>query len=210
MASRTWPLGLILLLTATSAGCANRQKIAAFYNPPSEPAMLGAEVDELNRAQEENAEPAKFIVYQHEFALNDVVEGVNTGGIRLNDYGEDHVKRIADQLKCGAPWPVVVERSQTSARTETEFHYPVHYNPELDMRRREVVVRALVQMGVPDAEQRVVVAPSFAQPLTSEEAAAAYYRGTWGNRGGGFGGGFGGFGGGFGGGLGGFGGFGGF
>lgn len=203
---RLW--GGALTALAAAGGCANRQKIAAFYDPPAAPPMLGTEVDALNRAQEEEAEAAKFIIYQHEFALNDVVEGENVGGVRLNEYGEDHVKRIADEAKAGAPWPIVVERSQTSARPNTEFHYPVHFNPELDLRRREVVVRALTRLGVTDAEQRVVVAPSFAQGVTSEEAARAYYRGMspfgGGYGGGGFGGGFGG------GGFGGFGGGGGF
>ncbi len=201
MLSRKRRLGIGLLTALTAAGCVNRERIAAFYNPPAPP-ILGAEIDEINRAQEENAEAAKFVIYQHEFQLNDVVDGVNVGGVRLNEYGEDHVKRIAEELKQGAPWPVVIERSQTSARTETEFHYPVHFNPDLDLRRREAVVRALVRLGVPDAEERVVVAPSFAQPLTSEEAERAYYRGMWGGNGAGYGG--------FGGGLGGFGGFSGF
>lgn len=205
MLSRRRRLWIGLFTALTAAGCMNRQRIAAFYTPPA-PSMLGAEVDEINRAQEENAEAAKFIIHQHEFQLNDVVDGVNVGGVRLNEYGEDHVKRIADELRQGAPWPVVIERSRTSARTETEFHYPVHFNPELDLRRREAVVRALVRLGVPDAEERVVVAPSFAQPLTSEEGERAYYRGMSGGYGG-----YGGYGGGsgIGGGFGGFGGFGG-
>jgi hypothetical protein len=210
MAFPSWRLRLGLtagLAAALSAagGCAHRDKAAAYYEPPAPPPMLGAAVDELNRAQEENAEAAKFIIYQHEFQMNEVVDGRNVGGVRLNEYGEDHVKRIADALKQGVPWPVVVERSQTSARPDTEFHYPVHFNPELDLKRREVVVRALVRMGVADAEERVVVAPSFAHPITSEEAERAYYRGTSGRTGAGFGGGFGGFGAGGFGGIGGFG-----
>ena len=206
MASPSWRLGLGLAVALSAAGgCAHGDKAAVYYEPPSPPPMLGAAVDELNHAQEENAEPAKFIIYQHEFQMNEVVDGRNVGGVRLNEYGEDHVKRIADALKQGAPWPVIVERSQTSARPDTEFQYPVHFNPELDLKRREGVVRALVRMGIADAEERVVVAPSFAQPITAEEAERAYYRGTSGRTGAGFGGGFGGFGVGGSGGIGGFG-----
>jgi hypothetical protein len=64
-------------------------------------------------------------------------------------------------------------------------------NPELDMRRREVVVRALDKMGIPDADTRVVIAPAFAEPLTSSEAQAAFFQGMGAGFGGGFGGGFG-------------------
>jgi hypothetical protein len=71
-------------------------------------------------------------------------------------------------------YPVVVERSQTTARPDTRFHYPVHLDPELDLKRRAVVVEALVMLGIPDADQRVVVAPSFVQSYESGEAAAAY------------------------------------
>jgi len=95
---------------------------------------------------------------------------------------------------------VVVERSQTSAKAGTKYQYPVHFNPELDMKRREVVVRALTRMGIADADTRVVVAPAFAQPLTGNEAQSAYATGL---SGGGLGGGGGGFGGGMGGGMGG-------
>ncbi|MEE2707723.1 MAG: hypothetical protein VX988_11780, partial [Planctomycetota bacterium] len=51
-------------------------------------------------------------------------------------------------------------------------------NPRLDFKRREVVVRALAQMGIPDADQRVVIAPAFAQPYTSREAERAYRGGV--------------------------------
>ncbi len=79
------------------------------------------------------------------------------------------------------------------------------------MRRREIVVRSLLAMRVPDADVRVVVSPDLATRYRAGETAATYYdtgnnqngRNGWG--GGGWGGGFGGggFGGGFGGGIGG-------
>jgi hypothetical protein len=88
----------------------------------------------------------------------------------------------------------------TSPRENTRFGYPVHPNPQLDMQRRELIVRALQTFGVGDAEERVVVAPAFATGFEATEAAGSYMRGIDGGRG--FGGGFGGggFGGGFGGG----------
>lgn len=189
-------LGLLLVLLAT-AGCTSP---SMFYQAPFPPEMLGTKVDQLMQIQEDNAEASKFVIYQHEFELNETKEDRIRDGLRLNAYGEDHVREIAENLRLGAPYPVVVERSQTSPKLGTQYQYPVHYNPDLDMQRREVIVRALTRMGIADADMRVVVAPAFAQPLNGNEAQSAYGMGMSGNNfgGGGFGGG--GFGGGFGGG----------
>ena len=167
---------LSLLLAA--AGCTSP---SLYYQPPPPPEMLGTKVDQLMQTQEENAEAAKFVVYQHEFELNKYKEGQMTSGMRLNEYGEDHVRKIAENLRNGAMFPVVVERSQTSPKPGTKYEYPVHFNPNLDMQRRDIVVRALTQMGIADADTRVVVAPAFAQPLTGQEAEQAYATGLWGN-----------------------------
>lgn len=196
-------LRIAALLTApvlsTLPGCASHRDAWMYFEPPSAPTPLGTYVDEFNQIQEENAEPAKFIVSQHEFEANELVNGRNVGGYRLNEYGEDHVRKIAEQLRNAVEYPVVVERSRTTALADTRFQYPVHFDPELDLKRRAVVVEALKVLGVQDADERVVVAPSFAQPQTSVEAAAAY---SYSQYGGGFGRGIGtgGIGGGYGGG----------
>ena len=191
-----WRIAACCLVLGLS-GCAAKDA-PSFYAPPPSPEQLGTKVDHLMRTQEENAEASKYVIYQHEFKLNEPDK--NVSGFRLNEYGEDHVKRIAEMLRTGVVYPVVIERSQTSSRPGTEYNYPVHFNPELDLKRRAVIVAALNRMGIEDADQRVVVAPAFAHPYTEAEAEAAYQRGI-----GGFGGGRGGggFGGGFGGGLGG-------
>lgn len=173
-----------------AAGCTTP---GMFYQPPPPPEMLGTKVDQIMEMQEQNAEASKFVVYQHEFELNKSNKGSATAGIRLNEYGEDHVRRIAENLRNGALYPVVVERSQTSVKPGTKYEYPIHFNPDLDMKRREVIVRALTRMGIADADTRVVVAPAFAQGLTGPEAESAYATGLWqGGWGGGWGGGFGG------------------
>ncbi len=135
-----------------------------FYQQPTPPA-LGTNSDQLWQRQEANAERSDFVVYQHEFQLN---------GERLNTAGEDHVKKIAARLHAGQAEQVVVERSMMSPRADSVNHYPVHPNPELDMRRREIVVRCLEAMGIPDADQYVVVTPALATGLTGNEAEAAY------------------------------------
>ena len=164
------------------AGCQSQSQRRAYDPPPAAP--LGSLSDPIWQNQELNAEMSDFVVHEHEFQGN--TEVLNTGG-------EDHVKQIAARLLSGHDAQVVVERSMMSPRPDTEHQYPVHPNPELDMRRREIIVRALAAMGIPDADDRVLVAPAFAQGFTGNEAEAAYATGlggsTYGDTGvGGFGG----------------------
>ena len=187
---RTLRLTCLGLLTAV--GCATRHPLAV-----QPPLPLGSEVDQIMLLQENNAEAAKFTIYMHEFELNGTTRDGRARGWRLNESGEDHLKQIAAGLKQGVEFPVVVERSQTSPKAGTEHQYPVHYDEELDQKRRTIVVAALERMGVVDAEQRVLVAPSFAEGLKGAEAVRAYNRSFNGSGGGGGGGGNGGGGGGF-------------
>jgi len=164
--------------------------------------MLGSGVDQIMRGQEDNAEASKYVVYQHEFKLNKAENLDPLNGLRLNEFGEDHIKRIAENLRRGSHFPVLVERSHTSVRPLTKYQYPVHFQPELDRKRREVVVLALVALGIEDAEKRVIISPALAQSYQSVESERAYQNGlnsnnNNGRRGGsGFGGGGSGFGGG--------------
>ena len=140
---------------------------------------LGAQSDAIWRRQEASASASDFVVYQHEFLVD---------GVRLNMAGEDHLKSIAARLRAGAPLPVIVERSMTSERPGSEYHYPVNPNPELDKRRRDAVVGALAALGIANAEQCVVVAPPLAEGYTATEALRAYQRGlATGHNEGGFG-----------------------
>lgn len=170
-------------------GCAHR---TGMFAGPSMIPPQGTLSDPMWQIQEDNAEPSKFVIYQHEWTLNTT---------RLNTLGEDHLKQVAARINAGQNFAVIIERSDTTVRDATEFKYPVHVNPELDMRRREVVVQALTMMGVPDAAQRVVVSKAIVRPYTDVEASRVLWinsgrnNGFGGGGGGGFGGGFGGFGG---------------
>jgi hypothetical protein len=170
----TLAASLIILL---AAGCNSGAWRPYFKTPPM--VSLGSQSDAIWQNQEANAEMSDFVVHQHEFQKD--TEWLNTGG-------EDHVKQVATRLLAGQDAQVVVERSMASARLDTQHQYPVHPNPELDMRRREIIVRSLTAMGIADADERVVVAPAFAQGFTGSEAEAAYYSGMSGS---GFGGGMG-------------------
>lgn len=134
---------------------------------------LGTQSDGIWRRQEVGASASDFVIYQSEF----VADPDNKGVIRLNMAGEDHLKSIAARLHCGAPLPVIVERSMTSVDPDSKYKYPVNPNPELDMKRREVVVRSLMALGINNAEQCVVVAPPLAAGFTATEAAKSYNTG---------------------------------
>ena len=173
---------------------------------PIAPLPIGTVLDEANRAQEENAEAAKLIVYMHEFELNvpfsitgemahtEKFAGVPRDiarGFRLTPFGQDHVRQIARELTDGTGDNklVVVERSNTSKNWITQHRYPVHWNTELDNHRRQLVVESLTALGVERANEKVQIAPAFPEGLSSQEAAAAYMRSRTSNSSGGSGGG---------------------
>jgi len=147
------------------------------------PRPMGAINDEYWRQQESNAEASDFVVYEHEWSDNST---------NMNDAGKEHLKQIAVRA-ANVPFPVIIERSSMSTRAGTKYKFPVHNDEELDLQRRTLVVSALAEMGVPDAEQRVVVSPALTPGFQSYEAERAYSRGFNGQMGGG---GFGGMGGG--------------
>jgi hypothetical protein len=183
-----------LLLTWAASGCGPKWHCRPDVPPPT---PLGTLSDPIWQQQEVNAEASDFVVHEHEFRGNSA---------RLNAAGEQHVLQIAARLRdCDAPFPVLIEPSSLSVRPEDRYGYPVHNDPALDLRRRALIVHSLTELGVPDAEQRVVVSPALTPGFQQFEAERAYHRGFgW------FGGARGlGFGGGWGGGFGGFGGFGG-
>jgi hypothetical protein len=161
-------LVFVLWLFGTTTGCQHIRNKRAVYNPPPPPAPLGSVIDQINQTQETNAEASDFVVHQHEFTL---------GTRQLNMAGKDHVKELAQRILAGQPFPVIIERSMTTARQDTAYQFPIHPNPELDMQRREVIVRSLTAMGVVDADQRVVVAPALAPGFTGAEAERTYQQG---------------------------------
>lgn len=207
MAGLQLTLGVLVVLDLMMlAGC----RALPPGGSPIVPVPLGSVVDEANRMQEENAEPAKFIVYCHEFELNKPFELPNDiadspefqrvpqsilRGFRLNPFGQDHVKMIAYELSQGSYPQVVVERSRTSKQWLTRHRYPVHWNAELDEHRRQIVIAALESFGVQDPAKMVVVAPAYPFGLDAEEAAQAYQTTLFNNSGSGGGGGRGGGGG---------------
>jgi hypothetical protein len=143
-------LAICAIAALGAAGC-QQDNVQGDRKPIVQP--LGAMSDCVWAHQEANAEHADFVVYENEFRLDSEI---------LNTAGEDHVRQIAARLASGQDARVLVEQSMSSAQPDTKYHYRIHPNPDLDLRRREIVVGSLTAMGICDAEARVVVAPSLA------------------------------------------------
>jgi hypothetical protein len=103
---------------------------------------------------ETNAEAVDFVIHDLDFV------GQTT---ELTSDGKDHVMEIAARMRA-QPFPVIIER------------FPNNADPELDLARRNLVAQILTDFGSPDAQQRVVVAPSYTPGYTSRQAQATYWR----------------------------------
>lgn len=154
------------------------------------PQPLGTLTDPTWRQQEANAEASDFVVHEHEWTQNTT---------QLNANGMEHVKQIAARA-AEVPFPILVERSSMTVKPDTKYAYPVHSNEELDLKRRDLLVASLHQMGVTNAAERVVVSTALTPGFREFEAERAYDRGMGGGTG--MGGGYGSVGGGMGGGAG--------
>lgn len=191
MTQRTFNSWLLMAAAAAAAagtGCHHGRghaRASTYY-----PLPLGTISDPAWQQQESNAEASDFVIHEHEWKGNTV---------ELNHAGKDHVKQIAARAN-EVPFPILVQQSSMTVDPAATYGFPVHNNEELDQQRRELIVYALSQMGVPNAEERVVVSPALTPGFESFEAERAYNVGFGGSR---WGWGYGGLGGGFGGGFGG-------
>src|SRR5262245_15045664 len=110
------------------------------------PFPLGQVTDSFWETQQTNAEAADFIFYDHEFKGNTA---------QLAPGGKKHLEQV--------PFPVVIEES------------PHNTQPELDQQRRQTLVEQLGRLGLPNAEERVVVANAFPEGYTGIEGENSYY-----------------------------------
>jgi hypothetical protein len=151
------------------------------HPPPLVPEPNGAFVHKMEEIQANKAEESDFVFFLDEWYQ---------GGTQLGPHGLYHLGAIVPRLP-NVPFPVVVQPTPDAALNEN---------------RRQVIVAALAKHGVPEADQRVIVAFPTAEGLYGEEAPRIYLQmiyprafggqGAYGGSGPfGFGGGFGGFGG---------------
>lgn len=134
------------------AGVPHEQRLGPPYDRPF---PLGQVTDAHWETQQTNAEAADFILYDHEFVGNTA---------KLTPKGQKHLVQAAIRLE-HVPFPLVIEQS------------PDGRYPQVDSQRRQAVIHYLVQMGFEREriENRVIIAPAFAEGLRAVEGEAAYY-----------------------------------
>lgn len=165
--SKIWLSAVLVSLILTAPGCQTWQQMKLLYEPPAPQRGLGSINDTIWKSQEANAEASKYVIYEHEFKLNSP---------ELNKGGENHLLMIAARIERGQEAPVIVEQSTMGIDPTSEYQYPVNPDPELDVRRRQVVVTALTRLNVKDADSRVVIAPALAAGSKATEDERAYQR----------------------------------
>jgi hypothetical protein len=150
---KTLILGSLALAAIT--GCHHSAKSGGSYAGPGadRPFPVGQVTDSFWETQQTNAEAADFIFYDHEFRGNTA---------QLSPGAKQHLEQVALRLE-HAPFPVVIEQSLHNA------------HPELDEARRQTIVEQLARIGVPSAEERVVVANAFPEGYTGIESENSYY-----------------------------------
>lgn len=121
--------------------------------PYDRPFPLGQVTDAHWETQQTNAEAADFILYDHEF-VGDTA--------KLTPKGQKHLLQIAIRME-HVPFPIVIEQS------------PDGRYPRRDAERRSAIIDYLTQLGLESFENRVIVAPAFAEGLHAVEGEAAYY-----------------------------------
>jgi hypothetical protein len=119
--------------------------------PATCPAVTGTYTRQLFDLQAAKAEADDFVIYKNEWYM---------GGTKLGPFGSYHITEIVRRL-AEVPFPVVLQ--------------PQIGDPALDLARRDVVVRALAEAGMPDADQRVIIAYPQAEGLYADIQAQRAY-----------------------------------
>jgi hypothetical protein len=130
-----------LLILAAVPACAGRHDIPKGAIPPP----AGTYDCQWNNAEMARAGRDQFVIYQYEWQRGKPV---------LNDFGQRHLARIAEQFAC-APYPVAVEPSADNRLDET---------------RREAILKGIALHGVEATSDRVVLGHSEAEGLYGLEA----------------------------------------
>jgi hypothetical protein len=159
------PVAAALSLATSLTGCSHETNCD--FMGDITPTPLGTVSDSIWQTQEANAEASDFVIQSIEWEGNSAV---------LNDSGKSHVKQIATRA-INQRFPIIVEKSSRTMRPDTQYHYPIHNDPELDAVRRSLIVEALIVLGIDDADSRVVVGTSLAPGFFSRESETALRQG---------------------------------
>ena len=128
---------------------------SGFMQPDEErPALImpepnGLAVHRFQDIQAAKAEPSDFVFFLDEWYK---------GGTVLGPYGTYHLGHMLERLP-KVPFPVVIQPS---------------HDQELNETRRQQIVTALAKAGVPDPDQRVLIAFPSAEGLYGDEAPRIY------------------------------------
>jgi hypothetical protein len=118
------------------------------------PAPLGAHLHAFQQIQVSKAEVDDFVIYLHEWYML---------GTDLGPYGRYHLNQIVKRLP-DVPFAVEIQPQSDSAINEE---------------RRQIVVSYLTSNGIPDADQRVIIAFPQAEGISGAEAEGMGGRGQF-------------------------------
>jgi hypothetical protein len=119
--------------------------------PTTCPAVTGTYTRQFFDQQAAKAEADDFVIYKNEWYM---------GGTHLGPFGSYHITEIVRRL-AEVPFPVVIQ--------------PQIGDPALDLTRRDLIVRALAEAGVPNPDQRVIIAYPQAEGLLADIQAQRAY-----------------------------------
>lgn len=177
---------LILSMTALAAsGCSwcHQESHKTYGGPPYGPAHdrpfpVGQVTDSFWETQQTNAEAADFIFYDHEFRrTTSGPDRVETA--QLAPLAKKKLEQVAVRLE-HVPFPVIIESFPRNHDAAQNYQKGL-----VEEARRKTIVEHLNQMGIQNADERVVIANAFPEGITGIEGERAY----WNVIGGGFGGG---------------------
>jgi hypothetical protein len=114
----------------------------------------GYYVRQFQTIQVAKAQANRFVIYLHEWYRD---------GMELGPYGKRHLDRIAEEWS-EMPFPVILEKGRS---------------PEVDQKRKDLIVKVLVESGLSDAPIRVSVGYTKAEGINGEEAAQIYRNGVY-------------------------------
>lgn len=162
---------------AASVGCQSPECTRCpDFSTAAIPAPPGNYVCRWIGLQKERADEIDFVIHQHEWYQD---------GEELGPRGQQHINVLASRLPQCANL-VVVEPYEVRIRAGEKLDAAVQRGRDLDQIRKERIVRALLEAGVLDAEERVVIDYPRDEGLRGAEAPRAYRQiMRSGNRGGG-------------------------
>ena len=146
----------VILFTSGMTGCSYLR-----CSLPSHPIQavpdtypLGSVMRAHFHTMQTNAEAADFILHRADFVGSTA---------ELTPFGRDRILEIAARAR-SAPFPVLIERSEHNS------------DPELDEHRRNIIAQVLYDLGIPEADQRVIVSPAYGRGRNSREGEIDYYQ----------------------------------